>query len=110
MNSLLKQMKAEKTPQLKKYICLPLLLSPDRDEELLKLSEHRSVYSKSQAFLTRLYNFVVRYICSGMISLLKFIRNIFKENIKCSCLELHNIIHSEKHLENGLFCSWKSLW
>jgi len=41
MNSLLKQMKAEKTPQLKKYICLPLLLSPDRDEELLKLTEHR---------------------------------------------------------------------
>lgn len=41
MNSLLKQMKQEKTPQLKKYITLPLLLSPDRDEELLKLTEHR---------------------------------------------------------------------
>jgi hypothetical protein len=34
-------MKQEKTPQLKKYITLPLLLSPDRDEELLKLTEHR---------------------------------------------------------------------
>ena len=44
MNSLLKQMKQEKTPQLKKYITLPLLLSPDRDEELLKLTEHRYLY------------------------------------------------------------------
>jgi len=41
MNSLLKQMKHEKTPPLKKYITLPLLLSPDRDEELVKLTEHR---------------------------------------------------------------------
>lgn len=41
MNSLLKQMRHEKTPGLKKYITLPLLLSPDRDEELVKLSEHR---------------------------------------------------------------------
>jgi len=31
----------EKTPSLKKYITLPLLLSPDRDEELLKMTEHR---------------------------------------------------------------------
>ena len=41
MNSLLRTMKAEKTPSLKKYITLPLLLSPDRDEELLKITEHR---------------------------------------------------------------------
>jgi len=41
MNSLLKTMKHEKTPSLKKYITLPLLLSPDRDEELLKITEHR---------------------------------------------------------------------
>merc|ERR1712192_119008 len=34
-------MKHEKTPSLKKYITLPLLLSPDRDEELLKITEHR---------------------------------------------------------------------
>jgi hypothetical protein len=27
--------------QLKKYITLPLLLSSERDEELLKLTEHR---------------------------------------------------------------------
>ena len=37
MNSLLKAMRHEKTPSLKKYIALPLLLSPDRDEELLKV-------------------------------------------------------------------------
>ena len=43
MNSLLKQMKHEKTPPLRKYITLPLLLNPDRDEELLKLTEHRQV-------------------------------------------------------------------
>ena len=30
MNSLLKQMRHEKTPLLRKYITLPLLLSPDR--------------------------------------------------------------------------------
>ena len=41
MNSLLRTMKHEKTPTLKKYITLPLLLSPDRDEELLKMTEHR---------------------------------------------------------------------
>ena len=41
MNSLLRTMKHEKTPSLKRYITLPLLLSPDRDEELLKITEHR---------------------------------------------------------------------
>merc|ERR1719411_472633 len=41
MNSLLKQMRHEKTPLLRKYIPLPLLLSPDRDEELVKITEHR---------------------------------------------------------------------
>eukprot|EP00088_Acartia_fossae_P017279 TRINITY_DN1978_c0_g2_i2.p1 TRINITY_DN1978_c0_g2~~TRINITY_DN1978_c0_g2_i2.p1 ORF type:complete len:239 (-),score=66.24 TRINITY_DN1978_c0_g2_i2:12-728(-) len=41
MNSLLRQMRHEKTPILKKYITLPLILSPDRDEELMKLTEHR---------------------------------------------------------------------
>ena len=41
MNSLLRTMKHEKTPALRKYITLPLLLSPDRDEELLKITEHR---------------------------------------------------------------------
>ena len=34
-------MRHEKTPVLKKYITLPLILSPDRDEELVKLTEHR---------------------------------------------------------------------
>ena len=40
MNSLLNAMKHEKTPSLNKYITLPLLLSADRVEELLKLTEH----------------------------------------------------------------------
>ena len=52
MNSLLKQMKQEKTPQLKKYITLPLLLSPDRDEELLKLTEHRYRYNVHCTYVT----------------------------------------------------------
>merc|ERR1719495_909517 len=34
-------MRHEKTPLLRKYITLPLLLSPDRDEELVKITEHR---------------------------------------------------------------------
>lgn len=34
-------LKNEKTPYFKKYICLPLALSPDRDEELTKLTEGR---------------------------------------------------------------------
>ena len=40
MNSLLKAMKHEKNPS-NKYITLPLLLSADKDEELLKFTEHR---------------------------------------------------------------------
>jgi hypothetical protein len=39
MNSLLKNVKSERTPILKKYISLPILLSPERDEELAKLTE-----------------------------------------------------------------------
>ena len=38
MNSLVKQLKHERTPQMKKYICLPLALAPDRDEELSKMT------------------------------------------------------------------------
>lgn len=45
MNSLMKNIKAEplKQPPImyKKYITLPLLLSPDRDEDLLKMTEGR---------------------------------------------------------------------
>ena len=45
MNSLLKNIKSEtsKNPplQYKKYITLPLFLSPDRDEELVKMTEGR---------------------------------------------------------------------
>lgn len=46
MNMLLKVVKNEKTPPLRNQIFLPLLLSPDRDEELAKLTENRvSVFS-----------------------------------------------------------------
>ncbi|XP_059087970.1 mediator of RNA polymerase II transcription subunit 8-like [Tigriopus californicus] len=42
LNSLLKHIKnPERTPNLKKYICLPLLLSPERDEAMLRLTEGR---------------------------------------------------------------------
>ena len=42
LNTLLKMLRnTDRTPALKKYICLPLLLSPDRDEELLKTTEGR---------------------------------------------------------------------
>ena len=41
LNSLLKTVKHERTPTLKRYICLPLHLSPERDEDLHKLTEGR---------------------------------------------------------------------
>ena len=39
INSLMKNIKHERTPILKKYITLPILLSPERDDELLKISD-----------------------------------------------------------------------
>lgn len=41
LNTLLKNMKHERTPALRRYICLPLALSPDRDEELARMTEGR---------------------------------------------------------------------
>eukprot|EP00096_Caligus_rogercresseyi_P014841 TRINITY_DN7321_c0_g1_i1.p1 TRINITY_DN7321_c0_g1~~TRINITY_DN7321_c0_g1_i1.p1 ORF type:complete len:249 (+),score=100.52 TRINITY_DN7321_c0_g1_i1:70-816(+) len=41
LNSFLKFVKQERTPVLKKYATLPLILSPDKDEDLLKLTESR---------------------------------------------------------------------
>jgi len=41
LNSLLKTIKNDKTPPLRNLIILPLSLTPDRDEELLKLTEGR---------------------------------------------------------------------
>ncbi len=41
LNSLLKNVKHERTSLLRRYICLPLSLSPDRDEELVKMTEGR---------------------------------------------------------------------
>ena len=41
INSLMKNLKHERTPILKKYITLPILLSPERDDELLKISDQR---------------------------------------------------------------------
>ncbi len=41
LNSLLKTVKHERTPPLKRYICLPLALSPDRDEDLARMTEGR---------------------------------------------------------------------
>ena len=41
MSSLLKSIKMDRTPTLKKFTTLPLLLSADRDEDLLRLTENR---------------------------------------------------------------------
>ncbi len=41
MNSLLKFVKNERNPKLKSYVCLPLALAPDRDEDLLRLTDGR---------------------------------------------------------------------
>ncbi|GAB6028834.1 mediator of RNA polymerase II transcription subunit 8 [Chamberlinius hualienensis] len=40
-NSLLKVLKNDKTPLLRNFISLPIRLNPDRDEELVKLTENR---------------------------------------------------------------------
>lgn len=41
LNSLLRVFKSEKAPPLRNRVCLPLLLSPERDEALAKLTEGR---------------------------------------------------------------------
>ncbi|XP_064415503.1 mediator of RNA polymerase II transcription subunit 8 isoform X2 [Latimeria chalumnae] len=41
LNTLNKLLKNEKTPLLRNQVIIPLLLSPDRDEELMKLTEGR---------------------------------------------------------------------
>ncbi len=41
MNTLLKVMKNDKTPTLRNLIVLPLVLSPDIDEELARATENR---------------------------------------------------------------------
>lgn len=41
MNAILKVMKNDKTPLLRNQIVLPLLLSPDPDEELAKATQNR---------------------------------------------------------------------
>lgn len=41
LNSILKNVKSDRTPLLKRYIAIPLLLSPDRDEELAKITDSR---------------------------------------------------------------------
>jgi len=41
MNAILKVMKNDKTPLLRNQIVLPLLLSPDPDEELAKTTQNR---------------------------------------------------------------------
>ncbi|NP_996966.1 mediator of RNA polymerase II transcription subunit 8 [Danio rerio] len=41
LNTINKLLRNEKTPSYKSQVIIPLLLSPDRDEELAKLTEHR---------------------------------------------------------------------
>jgi len=41
LNSLMKSVKSERVPSLKKYTALPLLLSADRDEDLVRMTENR---------------------------------------------------------------------
>ena len=41
MNALLKVLKNDKTPLLRNLIVLPLVLSPDPDEDLAKMTENR---------------------------------------------------------------------
>jgi hypothetical protein len=41
LNTLLKNVKSDRTPLFKRYITIPILLSPEPDELLAKLSENR---------------------------------------------------------------------
>ena len=41
LNSLMKSVKGERVPSLRKYTALPLLLSADRDEDLVRMTENR---------------------------------------------------------------------
>jgi len=41
LNSMMKSIKGERVPALRKYTTLPLLLSADRDEDLVRLTENR---------------------------------------------------------------------
>jgi mediator of RNA polymerase II transcription subunit 8 len=41
LNSLLKNVKSDRTPLLKRYITIPILLSPERDETLAKMTDNR---------------------------------------------------------------------
>lgn len=45
INTLLKNVKHERTPILKKYIAMPIMLSPERDEELAKLTDQARTFS-----------------------------------------------------------------
>jgi hypothetical protein len=38
---LLKNVKSERTPLLKRYLSIPILLSPERDDTLSKLTDNR---------------------------------------------------------------------
>jgi len=41
LNSLMKSVKGERVPSLRKYTALPILLSADRDEDLVRMTENR---------------------------------------------------------------------
>ena len=41
LNTMVKNIKSDRTPSFKRYICLPLTLSQDRDEELARSTEGR---------------------------------------------------------------------
>ena len=41
LNSLLKNIKSDRTPLFKRYITIPILLSPEPDELLAKTTENR---------------------------------------------------------------------
>ena len=52
LNSLMKSVKGERVPSLRKYTALPILLSADRDEDLVRMTENRQgFYSLRSLFL-----------------------------------------------------------
>ena len=106
INSLMKNLKHERTPILKKYITLPILLSPERDDELLKISDQActvgiwisGVQMASEYWTTEWSGFMA-YLCNFE----RIFRNVFKTVELCLEFEWSDYRKDTKPLYNSLY-------
>jgi mediator of RNA polymerase II transcription subunit 8 len=66
LNSLLKNVKSDRTPLLKRYITIPILLSPERDETLAKMTDNR-VGAFSHDLVINFDSFIEQIVFNAMI-------------------------------------------